>query len=163
MPPQSNFELHLETSLRRATSWQPPDARPRSQDCRGEGWCRPPRVPHSWPQSLQVPPGWWNFPAHPEPCLSLQPGGEGERWHGAVEGKRARGGGAPGKPGGFCHAVEQDQYFTSALIFGLLLRQMVKHRLLPGLLICKSPITGTHHASLLPRLQSSNIPFYRLI
>lgn len=81
----------------------------------------------------------------------------------AAEGKGAQGGGAPGKPGRFCHAVEQDQYFTSALIFGLLLRQMVKHRLLPGVLIYKNSTTGIHHASLLPRLQSSNVPFYRLI
>lgn len=83
----------------------------------------------------------WDFPGTPS---QVSPCSWKRRWHRAVERKRDPWEGASGRPRGFCSVVEQDNYFTSALIFRLLLYQMVKQRLLPGLLICRSQITGTH-------------------
>ena len=95
-------------------------------------------------------------------CPYSQRGGR-QLWHETMVRRNTLGGGSPEKSKGFCHAVEQGCYFTPALIFSLLLCQMVKHRLLPGLFIYKTPITGTHPASPSPICIPAISPFYRLI
>lgn len=125
---QYSFEPHLAATLRRATSWQPPPAQLMFQDCSVENGSSPARshvAGHSpcrcsWVGRISLWPWAKSLPAA---------GREGEWWHRAVEGKRVPWEGASGRPKGFCYVVEQDCYFTSALIFSLLLYQMVKHRL----------------------------------
>lgn len=153
MPFQSNFELHLQDSLRRATSWQWSATWPGSQDCRGKGWCCLP-VPHGWPHDhglcrlVQSLTRLVRFPCPPW-----------VNW----EGKASSGTGQQREEdsGRRC-SVEVGEDFAMWLAGPVFLPPfLVCFFVLPPLVTLR-PVTGTCHASPLSRLQCSSVPFYRL-